>query len=617
MISPDPSILEVFGRTHANHWFNSELYALATPELILSSSDYPKTEVKVVKNGPNLVEFLNPDFSLLTPIGGGDTEFADALNEILSFLREAWDIIPEALSILLDSRLALPDFLPASGPLNNLLTAMDTLSSVLNLPDATGEAIADAIESIFDSRATLEGLRDTVGFSLVSVVNAIINFWELSTALYETLQAIDVATTNARIAGTKAFLSTTISIGDFLLDSIASLPENTVGSINALAGFLDSLGGVSMMTGPIVAVDNPTFRMDLYGVEDAVVLMREPGASVDLKSGKNLIMGSVRSLNDGSIREFGIDDAIFVVGEEIANDDLSRRKGSAILGYDVDGDGIEDITIALEGNFRLASFETEVVENGTYIRYLGNAVPLAENDGRNFLPEGFLTDEDSAFTTANVLANDSDGDGDVLHISALDTTDTRGLVINNDDGTFNYNPNGAFDYLNAGESATDSFVYTVSDGNGGSDTATVFIEVMGVEDGVELFGTSRSETLNGTAGDDRIKGNDGNDVLKGGAGNDWLAGERGSDILLGGLGKDIFFFSKGGGGDTISDFTNGFDKIQIAADTGITSFGQLKIAGGGGKGFVYTTFGLGNDTQVVLNGVPSTVLDATDFIFTA
>ena len=60
-----------------------------------------------------------------------------------------------------------------------------------------------------------------------------------------------------------------------------------------------------------------------------------------------------------------------------------------------------------------------------------------------------------------------------------------------------------------------------------------------------------------------------------------------------------------------------FDKIQIAADTGITSFGQLKIAGGGGKGFVYTTFGLGNDTQVVLNGVPSTVLDATDFIFTA
>ena len=32
--------------------------------------------------------------------------------------------------------------------------------------------------------------------------------------------------------------------------------------------------------------------------------------------------------------------------------------------------------------------------------------------------------------------------------------------------SFNYDPNGQFEYLKLGESVTDSFNYTVSDGNG-------------------------------------------------------------------------------------------------------------------------------------------------------
>jgi len=456
-ISAAPSIGELFGRTHQNHWISGELYGLVTPELRMGASDYPAAAVSAVVGGPSLADFLDPDFSLLSTIGDADTEFSDALGRALSFLRETWDFVPEALATLQDSRIALPDLLPAVGPLGSLSSASRELESATNLAGATGNTIADTIESIFDSRATLEGLRDTVGFSLVGTLNALFDFWEFGVALHETLKSIGVATSNALVAGTKAFLSTTISIGDFLLDTIASLPENTVGAYNALTSFLDDLGGLSMVTGPIVAVDSPSIRMDLYGFEGAVVLMREPGASVDLAGGKNILIGSLRSLDDGTVREFGIDDAVFVVGEAIANDELARRIGSAILSYDKDGDGEDDFSISLSGGFRLESFETEIVENGTYIRYLGNGAPEATSDV-------FATSEASSFTTGNVLENDRDEDGDELSIADLDTTATLGVVTDNGDGTFDYDPNGAFDALAGGDTATDTFAYSVTDG---------------------------------------------------------------------------------------------------------------------------------------------------------
>jgi hypothetical protein len=50
------------------------------------------------------------------------------------------------------------------------------------------------------------------------------------------------------------------------------------------------------------------------------------------------------------------------------------------------------------------------------------------------------------------------------------------------DGSFTYDPRGRFHWLAAGESVTDSFHYTIDDGNGGSDTATVTVTVHGMND---------------------------------------------------------------------------------------------------------------------------------------
>ena len=56
------------------------------------------------------------------------------------------------------------------------------------------------------------------------------------------------------------------------------------------------------------------------------------------------------------------------------------------------------------------------------------------------------------------------------------------LLTVNADGSYDYDPNGKFDFLKPGDSTTDSFDYTVSNGNGGSDTATVTITIGGVND---------------------------------------------------------------------------------------------------------------------------------------
>ena len=106
-----------------------------------------------------------------------------------------------------------------------------------------------------------------------------------------------------------------------------------------------------------------------------------------------------------------------------------------------------------------------------------NRPPLARDDVA-------ITDEHNpvAVTSPGVLNNDSDPDVyDLLLVTDVDTSGTVGAVIAwGPRGAFTYDPNGEFEYLQAGDSTTDSFTYTVSDASGDTDTATVTITINGV-----------------------------------------------------------------------------------------------------------------------------------------
>ncbi len=95
------------------------------------------------------------------------------------------------------------------------------------------------------------------------------------------------------------------------------------------------------------------------------------------------------------------------------------------------------------------------------------------------------TIEDAAITI-NVLANDSDPNNDPLTVT--EATATFGRVEINTDGTLRYTPPENF-------SGEDTISYTISDGNGGTSSATVAVQVDGVADAPSLMAPKSLETL--------------------------------------------------------------------------------------------------------------------------
>lgn len=110
-----------------------------------------------------------------------------------------------------------------------------------------------------------------------------------------------------------------------------------------------------------------------------------------------------------------------------------------------------------------------------------------------------------------------------------------------------------------------------------------------------------AETLEGLGGDDNLSGGAGVDVIDGGEANDGLTG---------GADTDIFVFEASHGNDTITDFEDGTDIIDLSALDGVTSFDDLTITASGNDAVINTGQG-----TITLTGVSTDDLDADDFVF--
>ncbi len=223
------------------------------------------------------------------------------------------------------------------------------------------------------------------------------------------------------------------------------------------------------------------------------------------------------------------------------------------------------------------------------------------NDSPVAVENVFTVTEDATATTLAVLANDTDPDaGDTKRVISVNTQGMLGTVSVTAGGTgVIYTVGSAFQALNAGQTATETFTYIVVDSAGAQSTSTVTVTVIGANEPViyvnpptpsagATVGTTGDDILNGTAaadiiygqlGDDEIDGGGGNDTifgggdrdtLSGGIGNDILSGGADSDDLIGGAGADIFRYylvteSTLADSDKIKDFKGSEgDKIDLS-----------------------------------------------------
>ncbi|MFS8974061.1 VCBS domain-containing protein [Cupriavidus necator] len=158
-----------------------------------------------------------------------------------------------------------------------------------------------------------------------------------------------------------------------------------------------------------------------------------------------------------------------------------------------------------------------------------------------------------------LLGNDGDVDGMALSVTALGPS-TAGIS----NLMFAPETNGSYIRFDVDKTSPGTFSYTISDGAGGTSTATVTVNVLltGNDATVSLAGQdyqasyldggTQNDTLTGAGIADTFIGGTGADTLNGGDGDDVLRGAAGNDIIDGGAGIDLLDFSDTAVGVSIS-----------------------------------------------------------------
>lgn len=134
--------------------------------------------------------------------------------------------------------------------------------------------------------------------------------------------------------------------------------------------------------------------------------------------------------------------------------------------------------------------------------------------------------------------------------------------------------------------------------------------VVGSLGGDVIAGTDGRNKISGSLGDDVIDGAGGRDKLIGGKGHDRLTDGTGIDNLIGGSGADTFVLIADGEIDSIKDFEDGLDLIDVS-DWGVENKQDFSISTHpSGKLHLYW-----EDEVLAVRGVAIEDLGANDFIF--
>jgi VCBS repeat-containing protein len=300
----------------------------------------------------------------------------------------------------------------------------------------------------------------------------------------------------------------------------ASTGENSPVTVDVLANDTDADDGAVKT---VLSASSPSGQGSAMVSGNQIVF--DPGTDFDyLDTGESANVLVSYTINDEhgatssstvTVTVNGSNDAPVATDDTASTDENSPVSGN-VLANDTDPD--DALTVANPGTYIGAYGTLVLAANGSYTYTPGGAAALLNNgqsadDVFNYIAsDGTVTDaatltitvnglsgvpnavDDTATTTenasvsGNVLANDTDPEGDTLVVSNPGTyPGTYGTLTLGANGSYTYAPNAAADALAAGEVGEDVFTYTAADA-GASDTATLTVTVNGVNDAPTITG---------------------------------------------------------------------------------------------------------------------------------
>lgn len=238
-----------------------------------------------------------------------------------------------------------------------------------------------------------------------------------------------------------------------------NVTKNDAGSFNFFGGAATTQGSNVIAGAPTANDDTTTTDEDTSVTVDVVANDTDPDGDAldvsDITNGPSHGTAQITGPNNDKIQFDPGDDATANVSITYEVSDGNGGTDTATLNVTVD-----PVNDAPTANDNTATTN----EN----------VPLSVNDG----------------DSADLLELSTDIEGDSLLLGAVDgesfasgstiTLDSGATVTVDNDGSWVYDPNGQFGSLGAGQTDTDSFTYTVDDGNGGTDQGTITVTLTGV-----------------------------------------------------------------------------------------------------------------------------------------
>lgn len=246
-------------------------------------------------------------------------------------------------------------------------------------------------------------------------------------------------------------------------------------SVSIAAGNLNGMGGIDLY----IASQGQGLPADRIWNGDGNGLFTDSGQLKGSSLGTSVALGDLDA--DGDVDAFLTNDFTVANNVLLNNGSGSLLTSSVGLGngqskhvtlVDVDNDSDLDAIVAnADQPFQIYFNLTVVIAQA----------PIAGDDSFE-LTEDTVLDEPAV---SGLLVNDYDPDRGTLSVSDYDTTSSMGAVVSvASDGSYTYDPSGAaaIQSLDLGDSAIDTFTYTIRDEDGQTDTATVTLILAGQND---------------------------------------------------------------------------------------------------------------------------------------